>query len=499
MSNLNGLSKADVQALIDKRVREASQDPNVFIDRFCYTYDPKTPPYHLEFRSFPFQRDLMRDICQAIDNGYDLFVEKCREMGVTYTAIDVLIWYWLYKPGSNFLLGSRKEDYVDNTGSSEVSNKEESLFGKIEYTLRRLPPFMLPKGFEFKKHLTYMSLQNPENGNVITGESSNDNFSRGSRRTAILLDEFSFWQTDAAAWGATADTTRCRIVLTTPGIKPSKAKRLRFGKDGEHIKVLTLPYSLDPRKDQAWYDAEKARRSESDFAREILIDWETAVQGRVYSDWDVSSRFLPFAYDPNLPLHLSWDFGINDPTVVLFIQPNGSELRLVDYYEASDANIEHFVQIINAKPYHKPSLETGDVAGNARELTSGKSPISELARLGHHVRTSQIPNIPIQIRHAHRFIPRLYVSSTNPACERFKECLTFYRYPEKKETVIDQSNEIPIHDEFSHAMRALEYYCWNIAEPHSRIDKTPPPGTVAAWIRKQEEKEYLRGEFVGYD
>jgi hypothetical protein len=61
---------------------------------------------------------------------------------------------------------------------------------------------MLPQGFDWKKHLTYMSLSNPVNGNVISGESSNPNFSRGSRRTAVLLDEFAFWDNDTADDGS---------------------------------------------------------------------------------------------------------------------------------------------------------------------------------------------------------------------------------------------------------------------------------------------------------
>jgi hypothetical protein len=55
-------------------------------------------------------------------------MEKSREMGATYVSLGVILWYWRFVPGSNFLLGSRKQDYVDNTAgaSSELSNKEES-------------------------------------------------------------------------------------------------------------------------------------------------------------------------------------------------------------------------------------------------------------------------------------------------------------------------------------------------------------------------------------
>lgn len=196
------------------------------------------------------------------------------------------------------------------------------------------------------------------------------------------------------------------------------------------------------------------------YRQEILAEYEKPV-GTVYEEWEMSTRYIPFDYDPNLEVHLAWDFGVNDPTSLLFLQPNGSELRLFDYYEASDANIEHFVQVIRSKPYKIPSFEAGDIAGRARDLTTGKSPIEELQRMGHFVRTSAIPDIPTQIRNAHKSIPRLYVSSFNPNCQRFRDCLLNYKYPKRGENLINQSNEVPIHDQYSHAMRAFEYYCWN--------------------------------------
>ena len=264
-------------------VRKASKDPIYFINEFLWTFNPKQEPYHFQFHLFPFQYDLVYQIKEAIETGNDEFIEKCREMGATYVVLAVFFWFWRFVEGSNFLLGSRKEDCVDNTKgeAGEVTNKEESLFGKLEYFINHLDPVALPAGFIPRKHLTYMSLLNPENGNAISGESANPNFSRSSRYKAILLDEFAFWDNDSAAWGSTADTTRCRIVLTTPGIRPSKAKRLRFGQDGEKIHVTTLPYTLDPRKDDEWLRSERERRSAEDFAREIMINWEGSIEGRV--------------------------------------------------------------------------------------------------------------------------------------------------------------------------------------------------------------------------
>ena len=195
------------------------------------------------------------------------------------------------------------------------------------------------------------------------------------------------------------------------------------------------------------------------FDQEYLAEF-TRPSGTVYSDWPLEN-FKEVNYDVNLPLHISFDFGINDPTSIIWIQPTGSEYRVVDYYEASDANLEHFVSVIRAKPYKSIELFCGDPAGKARTLTTGTSPIEILSQKGIQVRTKDGVKIPDQIRATHGLIKSLFVSNH---LTRFRDCLLNYRYPEVKETARNQENELPIHDEFSHAMRALEYYAVNVKD-----------------------------------
>lgn len=494
MTNLNASSLNEVKQRVFERIEQAKKDPVLFIDKFCYTFDPKREPYHLEFNLFDFQKELVIEIQSAINNGYDIFIEKCREMGATYTVVDILLWFWLYVPGSNFLLGSRKEDYVDNTkgNSNEVSNKEESLFGKLEYTINRLPAFMLPKGFDMNKHLTYMSLVNPENGNNISGESSNPNFSRGGRQKAILLDEFAFWDNDSAAWGSTADTTNCRIVLTTPGIKPSKAKRLRYGKDGEKIKVITLPYNLDPRKDKAWLEGQRTRRSDEDFAREIMINWETSITGKVYPE--IVNRIVgEFPYIPNEALHCSWDFGL-DGVAFQFWQRNKAtrKMRLVDCYTNNNKAIQFYFKLFGIKEFTDPmgmkrkiddlfiytnddlqaveafkGFQTpthfGDPDVSKRSLLTGTSTRQALNDVGIYVITKPEDNDFISRREKTKILLQNGIEiNDTPRTDYWLECMLNARYPQRKEdSESTTAIKLPIHDWTSHHRTATEYFAVN--------------------------------------
>lgn len=208
-------------------------------------------------------------------------------------------------------------------------------------------------------------------------------------------------------------------------------------------------------------ELEYKQYGEDFFQQEIMAEYIKPV-GVVYKEFQEQDQIKDFEYDSNLPLHVAWDFGINDPTAMIWLQPHKGELRIIDYYEARDVNIAHFVQVLKSKPYAEVSMHVGDVAGRSRNLVTGTSAVEELEKLGVYIRTNVIPNIPSQVRTAHKYIPQLFVKNSITT-NRFVDVLNNYRYPaEKKESALNQSNEIPMHDQYSHGARAFEYYCWEI-------------------------------------
>mgnify|MGYP003530736819 FL=1 len=470
-----------LEATFVEMKKQAQDDPVYFFEQFLYTFDPKRAPFHLRFKPFPFQKRLIRDIVQAIRTGDDLFIEKTREMGATYTVLGVLIWLWLWQPAFNCLIGSRKEDYVDNRRGGMTGNKEESLFGKLDYMISRLPTFLLPAGYNADKHFNYMSLANPETGNVISGESSNPNFSRGSRRTVILLDEFAFWDNDSSVWGATADTTNCRIVLTTPGIKPSKAKRLRFGKDGEKIKIITLPYTLDPRKDSKWLEEQRLRRSTEDFNREIMINWELSLTGRVYPEIE-NAAFGNFPLMINSPAYYSWDFGLDGVSIGCWQRnlANG-RWRLVDSYHNEDKVIQFYLPLfkqpidsafiyndedlkaISAFSDLPPGIHFGDPDVKKRSIQTGISTRDVLAKAKIYVQSIDKNDFYIRREKTKVALQQGIEVNQTPRNDFFMEAIKSARYPERQET--SQATTpiaLPIHDWTSHPRTMMEYFFVNI-------------------------------------
>lgn len=50
-----------------------------------------------------------------------------------------------------------------------------------------------------------------------------------------------------------------------------------------------------------------------------------------------------FPHNPELPVHTAWDIGVDDYTAVWFIQEDGLEARIIDYYELSNGGLEDVV------------------------------------------------------------------------------------------------------------------------------------------------------------
>ena len=101
-------------------------------------------------------------------------VEKSRDSGATWMACVFAVWLWLFQDGSTSGFGSRKEILVDRQGDMQ------SIFEKIRTIIRRLPHYLLPRGFKPEVHLNYMRILNPEIDTSIIGEAG-DNIGRGGR------------------------------------------------------------------------------------------------------------------------------------------------------------------------------------------------------------------------------------------------------------------------------------------------------------------------------
>jgi phage terminase large subunit len=317
------------------------------------------------------------------------------------------------------------------------------------------------KHIKLNKNETELFVEFPGGGRLQLFGIDNQEGLRGiSNWGAVVMDEYDDWAEDIWAYIIRPNLMTHQAPAIASGTPKGKKGLYRFVHNPRWKSFHFTSYDNPALAREELDDmvSEYKEMGEDVFRQEIMAEF-VKPQGVVYKEFDDTRQVRDVPYDPSLPVHWTWDFGVNDPTAIIAMQPFGSELRVIDYYEASNADIAHFVQYIRSRPYREGSLHTGDIAGRAKTLTTGTSPITELAKHGIFIRTSSIPDIPTQVRITHISVPKLIIDRENAG--RFIDCLENYKYPKKSVLLINQSNEIPIHDEWSHGMRAFEYYCWN--------------------------------------
>ncbi len=383
MDNLNPLPPDDAGALPEMAAQQAAlkarcqTDILFWINHYGKTYDPRAKQSpHLDFKLYPFQERFVKKLVRHIEKGEDLLVEKSRDMGVSWLVLLVFQWYWLFQPGSNFLLGSRKMDAVDRLGDMST------LMEKLRYNLALQPDWLMPQGFQKRLHNHHLKLINPENGNSITGESSNANFARGGRYKAIFMDEFAYWQNADMAYASAGQSAPCRIVVSTPHGRANKFAQLRFESP---IQVETLHWRQHPLRDERWYLLQKARMTEDELARELDINYNMSCRDRVFREFNTVHK-RPLDWNQHINVIRSWDFGYHSPAVLfLQIDPFGRMLVLHEIV-GERVQFKKFIEMVLADSQkHFPGAkfeDYADPAGNQRSDKSEQTNIEMLNQVG---------------------------------------------------------------------------------------------------------------------
>ena len=92
------------------------------------------------------------------------------------------------------------------------------------------------------------------------------------------------------------------------------------------------------------------------YAQEMECSFQAGISGSYYGsimeELDQKGRIKDFDIDDELETETWWDLGMNDSTVIIFAQRHEGEIRIVDYYENSGEGLEHYLNIIDSKPYN---------------------------------------------------------------------------------------------------------------------------------------------------
>lgn len=204
------------------------------------------------------------------------------------------------------------------------------------------------------------------------------------------------------------------------------------------------------------------------YEQEFECSFEAAIIGSYYgklmSQAEKDKRITGVPYDPAAMVWTSWDLGIRDATAIWFCQVIGREVRLIDYYEASGADLGHYVRELVGRPY----VYAGHVVphdAQAKELGTGKSRLEVLESLGlKNITVAAMHRVEDGINACRMLIPRCWFDVSK--CARGVDALKLYRSQIDEKLHDPQGRPMlkpqPLHDWTSHAADSFRYLSMTI-------------------------------------
>lgn len=266
---LEGIGGNSTTSANSVEIERCAGDPVYFVDNFCTTYDPRTPAKSLPFKLYPKQISFIRWLEQLERDQSNGLCEKSRGVGVSFLCGAYALHGFLFKPGWKCGFGAHKLEKIDKLGDLD------SLFEKIRFMLRRLPQWMLPRGFKWREHDCRTKLVNPQNGSAITGEGG-DNIGRGGRCSLYIVDEAAHIERPQLVDAALVETTNVRVDVSTPNGPGNPFAVKRYS---GLIPVFSYHYTSDPRKTKEWAEKVKREKGPVVFAAEYDLDYSASIEG----------------------------------------------------------------------------------------------------------------------------------------------------------------------------------------------------------------------------
>lgn len=295
----------------------------------------------------------------------------------------------------------------------------------------------------------------PHGGTIRLLGAENCDSLRGMYLDSVVLDELA--QMEPRVWGeiirpCLADREGRAICIGTPMGRLNTFHRLWKRAAGlpdwsQHVytwrdtQVLPIEELRSMRREM----------SADEWRQEMECDFTAAIRGAYYAKQmeaaQAEGRITAVPYDDQLPVFTSWDLGINNPTVLVYWQSVGAELRCIraDAYESTGlAGIVKEMRGLDYASYSRHYLPH-DVA--VRELGTGVSRQEVLEQLlGMAVEVVPALDVEDGIEATKSMLGRTWFDEGN--CEVLLEALRHYRSErdEKRDTL----KMAPLHDWSSH-------------------------------------------------
>lgn len=245
-----------------------------FITDWGVTLDPrnvsKNRPAFLPFILQPKQREAVDQIIAWWHANESGLIEKSRDQGMSWIAMATAICLAITHNNFTAGFGSANETKLDRSGDPD------SLFYKGRMFVANLP-VEFRGGCDVKKHAPDKRILIPSTDSSITGEVG-DNIGLGGRKSIYFVDESCFIEHPKLMESSLSGNTDCRIDISSLSLD-GMANEFAIRRHSGRVKVFTLHYRDDLRRDAEWIEKKKASLDPVIWAANYEIDYTGAAEG----------------------------------------------------------------------------------------------------------------------------------------------------------------------------------------------------------------------------
>jgi hypothetical protein len=247
-----------------------------------------------------------------------------------------------------------------------------------------------------------------------------------------------------------------------PEYATAAERPVEYKPESEYLDALqgSIELELTPEQRQWWCG--KHRELGDDVFAEYPSTAEEAfkasTEGAYYGSQMLAAwqegRVTAVPVDKSLLVESWWDLGLNDQTSIWFVQRNGYELRVVDYYVNSGEGLPHYAAVLDEWRRRHGVVYGRHVAPHdikVRELSTGKSRLEAAAALGIAFETAPMLPVLDGIEAVRAALPRCVFDEER--CAEGIRGLEHYR-KEWNEALGVYRNQ-PLHDFASHPADAF--------------------------------------------
>ena len=228
-------------------------------------------------------------------------------------------------------------------------------------------------------------------------------------------------------------------------------------------KWFVLFMTLDDTKHIPLEEIEEERKtvSEDMIQQEYFCSFTLGVEGAYYAKYidnlKLREQIGKVTWEPGKKVHTAWDLGVRDSTVIIFLQLIGNAIHIIDYYEKNKEGLEHYIKVLNSKPYtYGKHIAPNDIM--VKEFTTGMTRIEKARALGINFIVAPSVSIMDGIEAVRTTLPKVYMDEI--VCAPLVKHLENYRqeFDEKRKVYMNN----PWHDSHSHAADAMRYLCLSL-------------------------------------